>query len=87
MHNLIPAIITFIFHVICYGLGRIVIAGFTFGRVRCETFVDTQGFGWSGVRKTSDGAYVLSAAITTMVGLVFLALAIVLGMIAYESGG
>lgn len=86
MHRVIPAIITFIFHVVCYGIGKIVIAGFSFRRVRCETFHGEGELGWSGVGKTPDGTYVLSAAITSMVGLVFLALAIVLGMIAYKSG-
>jgi hypothetical protein len=84
MQSLFPALIIFIFKVICYGVGRVVITGFTFGRIRCETLYGKEDFGWFGRKTISDGSYILSALITTIVGLIALSLAIVLGMIAYR---
>jgi hypothetical protein len=63
---------------ICYWVGRVVVTGFTFGRVRCEPFHGRDDFGWLGRTIVSDGTYALSAPITTIVGLIVLALVIVL---------
>ncbi len=77
-------VITLIFRVICYGVGRAVIAGFTFGRIRSENFKDTDRFERHGIGKDADGTYILSAEVTALIGFVLLVLLSVLGLILYK---
>ena len=73
MYSLFPALIIFIFKIICYGVGRVVITGFTFGQFRCEPFHSSEDFGWFGRYRRLDRTYVLSALFTTILGLIVLA--------------
>jgi hypothetical protein len=84
MVSLANVLIYLLVEVICYGVGRALISLFTFGRIRCERFGDSEDLGLFGRRTTLDGIYVLPAWITIIAGLVGVLLAIILGTIAYR---
>ena len=75
------AVLEFVFEVVCYGIGKIIIPVISIDRARSHDENEIVPFPWYGIARGHDGRFVVSPGLTGfcgMVALLFL-LAAVLG--------
>jgi len=68
------AIVEGVLQVVAYAIGRVLLPAITFGKLRAEKFDEELSFPWHGLTRLPEGTLVLSAEVTSLVGLAAVAL-------------
>lgn len=76
-------VVEFLFEIVCYGAGKVLVPVITFGRVRTQGDHEDISFRWHGIARGTDGKIVLSAETTSLCGLAILLL--VFGLVIYTA--
>lgn len=78
-------ILEFIFHFVCYYLGRVIVPGFTFGRIKCDRVTAApacQSLRWGGLFHRRDRQVYLTVEATAGVGMLLI-LGVGIGFLIY----
>ena len=82
-------ILEFIFQVVCYYIGRVIMPIFSLGRIKCDRITaDTprQKLRWGGLFHRRGQQVYLTAEATSGVGLLFVVLVVACGFLIYYLG-
>lgn len=86
---ILQPILEFIFQVVCYYIGRVVVPVFTLGRIKCDRITaDTprQKLRWGGLCHRRGQQPYLTAEATSGAGVLFVVLVVATGFLIYYFG-
>jgi hypothetical protein len=65
-------VLEFLFEIVCYGIGKVIIPIVTLDRARSQGESEIVSFPWHGIARGSDGRFVLFPGLTGFCGIVVL---------------